>query len=70
MHVVKQHNPITTISSNIIDGFKFVVCDPEIECLAREMWDFMHGVHPEDLEWRLRNREHLTPYSRLVQWTG
>jgi len=26
------------------------------------MWDFMYGVHPEDLEWRLRNRKHLVPY--------
>ena len=48
------------ILSNIID--EFVACDPEIECLVREMWDFMHGVHPEDLEWRLRNHEHLVPY--------
>jgi len=36
--------------------------DPEIECLVRELWDCMYGVHPKDLEWRLRNREHLVPY--------
>jgi len=56
----KKQNPITIMLSNLIDGF--FVCDPEIECLVREMWGFMHGVHPEDLEWRLRNREHLVPY--------
>ena len=49
MYAVKQHNPITMILSNIIDWF--VVCDPEIECLVWELWDFMHGVHPED-QWR------------------
>jgi len=60
MYVVKQHNPITMILSNIIDWF--VVYDPEIECLVRVMWDFIHGVHPKGLEWRLRNHEHLVPY--------
>jgi len=60
MYVVKQHNPIKMIISNMIDWI--VVCDPVIECLVREMWDFMYGVHPEDLEWRLRNRKHLVPY--------
>ena len=35
------------------------MCDPEIECLVQEMWDFMHSVHPEDLEQRLQNREYL-----------
>ena len=60
MYVVKQHKSITMIISNIIDWF--AVCDQEIECLVRELWDCMYGVHPEDLEWRLRNREHLVPY--------
>ena len=57
MYVVKQHKPIIVILSNIID--EFVACDPEIECLVQEMWDFMHSVHPEDLEQRLQNREYL-----------
>ena len=40
----------------------FVVCDAAIECTIWEVWDCMFSVHPEDLEWRLRNREHLVPY--------
>jgi len=46
------------------------VCDAAIEFTIRELWDCMFGVHPEDLEWRLLNREHLVPYLKtsLMDW--
>ena len=58
----------TVILSNLTD--EFVACDPEIGCLVREMWEFMHGVHPKDLEWRLQNREYLVSYLKTspIEW--
>ena len=36
-------------------------CVPELECIMRQIWDWMYSVHTKDLEWRMLNRKHLVP---------
>jgi len=55
-----QQKTITMIISHAMNWC--AVCDAAIECTIRELWDCMFGLHPQDLEWRLQNREHLVSY--------